>query len=555
MHETGTRLLVGDLVGYLLKCDPTELRFPRWPPDVFAIAGTLLRDSGAYAQVVTSWPPDTANASTWVEDIRQLSKRWRQAATTDSAPIPHEIDGWWQRLLASRALPVADIRHDASLCEALIQLFVAADEAADGVWIPGGSSDVDDAFEIEAVSLLRRNSARSTLCKQVDSSRALVLPKLHTPKGGMTIRSLSHHLALCRAEEIDPVWARVQSRSEREGLNLLLVPFPFQIRPSQFRPLWPESGLGEPSPLRNLPREFGFFEFELSAGSEGLGAWIESLMDRAEQESGPIDGVVFPELALSEDAYDHMAERVISRNAFFVAGVGDSAPTSRHHGTLNCLKFSVPAFGEVGARRFAGTTKPVLTLQQHKHHRWALDGRQVIQYGLGSRLNPAITWWENTTLHPRTLTFVSMRPSLTIGVLICEDLARQEPVAEMVRAVGPNLPIALLMDGPQLADRWPARYATVLADDPGSSVLTLTSAGMAELCVPPGRRPSRVVGMWKDARSGSPVCLELPEGKQGIVLSLAVEYMEEWSADGRGDLQTTAYPIFGGIRYVSADGP
>ena len=28
---------------------------------------------------------------------------------------------------------------------------------------------------------------------------------------------------------------------------------------------------------------------------------------------------------------------------------------------------------------------------------------------------------------------------------------------------------------------WPARYATVLSDDPGSSVLTLTSVGMVDL--------------------------------------------------------------------------
>jgi hypothetical protein len=39
--------------------------------------------------------------------------------------------------------------------------------------------------------------------------------------------------------------------------------------------------------------------------------------------------------------------------------------------------------------------------------------------------------------------------------------------------------IALLMDGPQLKSRWSGRYAGVLAEDPGSSVLTLTSLGMA----------------------------------------------------------------------------
>lgn len=65
-------------------------------------------------------------------------------------------------------------------------------------------------------------------------------------------------------------------------------------------------------------------------------------------------------------------------------------------------------------------------------------------------------------------------------MLVCEDLARQDPAADLIRAVGPNLLIALLMDGPQLSGRWPARYASVLAEDPGTSVLTLTSLGMAE---------------------------------------------------------------------------
>jgi hypothetical protein len=66
------------------------------------------------------------------------------------------------------------------------------------------------------------------------------------------------------------------------------------------------------------------------------------------------------------------------------------------------------------------------------------------------------------------------------SVLICADLARQDPAADLIRAVGPNLLIALLMDGPQLSHRWPARYAAVPAEDPGTSVQTLTSLGMAE---------------------------------------------------------------------------
>ncbi len=52
------------------------------------------------------------------------------------------------------------------------------------------------------------------------------------------------------------------------------------------------------------------------------------------------------------------------------------------------------------------------------------------------------------------------------------------PGATILRAVGPNLVVCLLLDGPQSKERWSTRAAAALADDPGSSVLTLTSLGM-----------------------------------------------------------------------------
>lgn len=115
--------------------------------------------------------------------------------------------------------------------------------------------------------------------------------------------------------------------------------------------------------------------------------------------------------------------------------------------------------------------------------------------------------------------FISLRPWLTMSVLICEDLARPDPVGDLARAVGPNLIIALLMDGPQLADRWPARYAASLADDPGSSVLTVTSTGMSILSRPQeGENRSDVIALWKDARTGKARELQLPENAAALVL-------------------------------------
>jgi hypothetical protein len=176
-----------------------------------------------------------------------------------------------------------------------------------------------------------------------------------------------------------------------------------------------------------------------------------------------------------------------------------------------------------------------------------------VQYGLGGQLDPEVQWWEYATVEARRLTFVSLLDWLSFCFLVCEDLARQEPVARLVRAVGPNLVIALLMDGPQLASRWPGRYATVLADDPGSSVLTLTSIGMANLCRPPGVSPSRTVALWKDAKSGAARQIDLPLGAEGLVLNLTRRQEAEWSADGRSDEGATGYPILGGVHPIFLD--
>jgi hypothetical protein len=197
--------------------------------------------------------------------------------------------------------------------------------------------------------------------------------------------------------------------------------------------------------------------------------------------------------------------------------------------------------------RFGGQDFSVL--HQHKHHRWRIDRAQIEQYGLGGTLNPNRDWWEHIEARGREVSFVPLNDDLVLCCLICEDLARQDPVSDLIRAVGPNLVIALLMDAPQVGARWPARYATVLADDPGSSVLTLTSAGMVDLARPPaGVKSSRSIALWKDARSlAGAQEIELPAGHDAILLNLYCEQAEEWTADGRSDGGVGSYPRLAGI--------
>jgi hypothetical protein len=283
---------------------------------------------------------------------------------------------------------------------------------------------------------------------------------------------------------------------------------------------------------------FGFAEFAHDDDPERVTLWLSRLLDAATQTAGRVDGVVFPEAALSEGEYTAVRELVLGRGAFLIAGVL-RAPARAQVPSGNMIMFD------------AHRGVP-MHVEQSKHHRWRLDRGQIEMYGLGGTLDPAKDWWEHISIGPREVHFVSLNAQLSLCCLVCEDLARQDPVAELVRSVGPNLVIALLLDAPQIGVRWPARYATVLADDPGSSVLTVTSAGMVDLTRPPrSARASRSVGLWKDARSDF-VELELPQGADGLVLSLCTESVEEFTADGRSDKGAAGYPRLGGVHAVRA---
>ena len=140
----------------------------------------------------------------------------------------------------------------------------------------------------------------------------------------------------------------------------------------------------------------------------------------------------------------------------------------------SCAGYGKPGPDGTAGRNYVSVSAPIvggsIAYQQDKHHPWRLDRNQIRQYSLGGRLDPNVQWWEDIAIRRREVWFNVYLPWLSFCVLICEDLARQEPVSSLVRAVGPSLVIALLMDGPQLQSRWPSRYASVLADDPGSSV-------------------------------------------------------------------------------------
>ncbi len=426
--------------------------------------------------------------------------------------------------------------HDRSFCQALLQLCSAADEACAGVGVEPLAAG---ALVQEGALCLFDSTGRSagaTLCKRLDPLRVGVLPRIHTPQSGLTVRSLSHHLALCNATEVRPSWQFLPhispSPAESREWNVLVVPWPLTLTKGSFRPVAGAKG--------KMPFGFGYFTLEAPHTNGTAAKRIGSLLERAAGALGrSVDCVVLPELALSIREHLSVSKVVLAAHAMLITGVGE---TSRR-GTpgRNMYRVDVPCM----------ESHP-FSVVQHKHHRWRLDPSQIETYGL-SRLDPDRQWWEHIGIEPRELRFLVLQPWLVLAVLICEDLARLDPVSDCLRAVGPNLVISLLLDGPQLDSRWPARYATVLADDPGSAVLTVTSLGMAELSrpktLPKDTTPSRAICLWKEPGKDAE-SIKLPPGKEAALLRFRQQFREEWTADGRTDRGASGYPSLLGYTFL-----
>jgi hypothetical protein len=189
--------------------------------------------------------------------------------------------------------------------------------------------------------------------------------------------------------------------------------------------------------------------------------------------------------------------------------------------------------------------------RQNKHHRWFLDRGQIDQYHLGGALHPTVRWWEAMAVPNRSVQFVEIGSGITLVAVICEDLARLDEVADLLRAVGPTLVTTVLLDGPQLASRWTARYASILADDPGSAVLTLSPYGLVQRSRPGGRPPSSVVALWKDATRGLRE-IDLDRGSHGVLLTVALHHARRRAADGRMPVDNVSDLFVAGIQQVRA---
>jgi hypothetical protein len=302
--------------------------------------------------------------------------------------------------------------------------------------------------------------------------------------------------------------------------------------------------------VRKLATEpVGFFEF---APSEKLDLDLVSrTIAAARDEVDSVDVVILPESAIDEGDVNDLEALLDSQGVIsLITGVRQHSPEPGwrpgnwvHIGFSPRLEKAGPLPNSPGEQWFH--------IRQNKHHRWSLDERQIYQYHLGGALHPHVRWWEAMDVPRRTIQFIELGDGITMVSLVCEDLAQIDDVAEVIRSVGPTVVVTPLLDGPQVTSRWAARYASVLADDPGSAVLTLTSFGMAQRCRPNGRDASAVVALWKDPVRGSRE-IPLEAGAQGVLLTVCGDRATRSSADGRSPVDNVTHYFDVAVHQVRA---
>jgi hypothetical protein len=298
---------------------------------------------------------------------------------------------------------------------------------------------------------------------------------------------------------------------------------------------------------------------ETNPGSEFASFVLELLQTARLGGQRQIHGIILPEYALTWEAYDALVaaltgleepiELLISGVSKDCAGAeGNQVTFSVFRRLPNSMRSLAPGInpGEVIAE----------THSRRKHHRWNVTPGQVEQYDMATALDPKTNWWEHHMVGERSLQIDVFRSGSVFTAMICEDLARVDPVMPILRSIGPNLVFALLMDGPQMKGRWPGTYASTLADDPGSSVLTLTSLGLIERANAVRRRQgdrvsdsSRSIALWKNYPGSNPnempaaaaQELVLHEGSHALVIELESEKALETTLDNRENSDATAW--------------
>jgi hypothetical protein len=495
-----------------------------WPPDLFALTNVILERSEAFRfalSPVGEWPP--GRVPNWADAVEDAGRRWSTWVENRHGAVPDLLAEEWSAFRERAETPLEQLAqaHDWRMCEAVLTLHAIADEACAGLGVALDSSDGDACvYRARGRELLARTGSLA----RVHSRAVRVLPKVRTPPTG---RASFSRYACVQGPGIEASWHKMPTRHRgtdptSEYATILLLPWPLRVRESDFRPL-------EGSVRREEKEPYGFFEF---APTEGLDLdLLDRVLVAAREETNGVDVVVMPESAVDEDEVDDLEALLDGHGvSSLTAGVRER---SRHPERLpgNWVHIGVNPRLEKGASLTESEGGPWFHLRQNKHHRWSLDEKQIYQYHLGGVLHPHVRWWEAIDVPRRLVHFVEVA-ELTLVCLVCEDLAQNDEIAKLMRSVGPTVVFCVLLDGPQLSSRWAARYASGLADDPGSAVLTLTSFGMVQRSRPSRHDASPIIALCKDPARGVRE-IPLEAGAHGVLLTVCMSRTTRRSADGR----------------------
>jgi len=506
----------------------------QWPADLFALTDVLLGQAQAFRFALSPptgqrWPP--SEPANWSDAVERAAHEWRRWVEEPLGRAPALVVEEFEMLLERVDTPLGQVAEgrDWRLCQALLTLHAIADEACAGLSV---------AFDYgEGEAFLYRAQSRELLARAGSLSRIAtcflrVLPKARTPPTGRA--SFSRYACVIR-RNVEVGWHKLPFRTsgagaEAERGNLLLLPWPLRVRDVDFRVV--------PGSVQRLEKEpFGFFEF---APHEPLDLdLVDRTLRAAREEVGNVDIVMLPETALEEGEIGDL-EALLDHHG--VASLRTGVRGRWYEpGRLPCnwVHIGVNPRLDPSGPLGGGGSQNWFHLRQDKHHRWSLVGSQIYQYHLGGVLHPHIRWYEAIDTPRPSVQFMETGAGTLTANIVCEDLTQNDEVAEVIRSVGPTFMTAFLLDGPQLASRWGARYASVLADDPGAAVLTLTSYGMARRSRPGQHDPSPVVALWKEPDGGARE-IPLEPGAHAVLLTVCGDVATRRSADGRRPADTGA---------------
>ncbi|WP_281823525.1 hypothetical protein [Jannaschia rubra] len=492
---------------------------PWFPTDLFAITAHLLQAAGALAffdpddglAEPKNGPPRFLLSENDRQHAINLGRSWeRDARDIATSDTPAGVQKLWEALLKERDELMSFNGRDDEVPKwwtTALQLLIAADEASAAIGMPAQADEPvyvaairqevlprqrDDELTESDVSLakVRIRGSRPSFAIVADPSIVCVFPKCRTSVVGNSLRNYSRNLTLLPAAgHLRCQWqmpAGPFRDDNDEPIDILLIPYPYEVAARAFEPTHTAKDRmrRDDSPEAKSGPGWGNFQIRQT--------WLEecdvvdlavSLLKAAQSDVRSVNGVVLPEYALDYDTFTRLCRAIEEQeeNIEFVIAGSSTNCNEPEDGKANYVMTCV--WHRLTDTEVSGVMKTRtghMVTSRRKHHRWRLDSTQLESYALTSALDPRIDWWEQHTIGRRELHFHPFRRNSIFTAMICEDLARSDPCHEVLRNVGPNLVFVLLMDGPQIASRWSARYASTLSDDPGCSVLTLSSRALVE---------------------------------------------------------------------------